>query len=99
MVRAETRAADRIDRLSVSANAGAKIGALIDDPDVKRQLDAIERGLIEDVLKQQTSDLRDQAAAEVRALRKVRAALAALANGGKHAEAKLAQLTKDTSHG
>ena len=95
----EQRSAERVERLSHSVNVAAKLRPLVDDLDVKAHLDAIEGAMIEDLIKATAPDRQGQIAAEIRAWRKVRAAIASLAHGGKHSLQKLNQMSKEMTNG
>lgn len=99
MQTSEQRSADRIERLSHSVTIAAKLKPLVDDPDVKAHLDAIERAMVETLITATDPARQSIIAAEIRAWRKVRASIAALAHGGKHSELKLQQMTKETTDG
>lgn len=91
----EQRSADRIERLSHSVTVAAKLKPLVDDPDVMAHLDGIERAMIEDLIKAEDPARQAICAAEIRAWRKVRVAIATIAYGGKHSSEKLQQMTKE----
>lgn len=99
MQTSEQRSADRIERLSHSVTIAAKLRPLVDDPDVKAHLDAIERAMVETLINATDPARQATIAAEIRAWRKVRASIAALAYAGKHSEQKMMQMTKDATHG
>jgi len=88
----EQRSAERIERLSHSVNVAAKLKPLVDDPDVKAHLDAIERAMIEELIEAVEPQKQANAAADIRAWRKVRAAIVSLAYGGKHSAQKIEQM-------
>lgn len=99
MATPEQLKADRLDRLSHSVTLASKLQPLVADPDVKEAFDAIEKSLIETLISAKTSEARDRVAAEVNAWRKVRAAIASLANSGKHSSQKIEQLTRSNDNG
>lgn len=94
MQTSEQRSADRIERLSHSVTIAAKLKPLVDDPDVAAHLDAIEKAMVEDLIKATDTAQQGTIASEIRAWRKVRAAIAMLAHGGKHSSLKMEQMTK-----
>jgi hypothetical protein len=70
---------------------------LLADPTVAKAFDSIQRALIEEVINSPTAEMRDRAAAEIKAWRAIFVTLRNITASGGYAEKKLQQRSKDNA--